>query len=430
MADPIPGGVPFQEAIDFFRQKLRLPTRAWTDIWQGQHARAFVVAGAQSDALLADFQQSIAKALEQGTTLADFRKDFDTIVAKHGWSYNGSRGWRSAVIFNTNLRTAYAAGRWTQIQRLKAARPYLRYSAVMDNRTRPLHRLWHGTVLPVDHPWWQTHYPPNGWNCRCSTIQLNERDLKRYGYKVTDAPPIVMQRRTLNTPNGPVSIDVPEGIDAGFGYNVGESAWGRGEQAVLLDKHGTMAPLEAPGAPIYQLDDLPAETPRAELGPRAIPGDEAALRHALASAIGPGAPLGGAPTLRDAQEGGPDWAATGRIFTDPLGGRVNVTQALVDHMLEDAARQDGREAFFPFIPELIEDPAEIWAGFAIDTETRQVFLRSRYVKLLDLGRERTVALVADADRGAWSAFTVFRGDRRYLATLRSGLRVYERGAAL
>ena len=37
--EPRPGGVPFEEAIAFFRQKLRLPTRAWTDLWQGQHAR-------------------------------------------------------------------------------------------------------------------------------------------------------------------------------------------------------------------------------------------------------------------------------------------------------------------------------------------------------------------------------------------------------
>ncbi len=40
---------------------------------------------------LADFRAAVDKAISQGTTLAEFRKDFDTIVAKYGWSYNGSR---------------------------------------------------------------------------------------------------------------------------------------------------------------------------------------------------------------------------------------------------------------------------------------------------------------------------------------------------
>jgi uncharacterized protein with gpF-like domain len=33
----------------------------------------------------------------------------------------------------------------------------------MDGRTRPMHAAWHNTVLPFDHPFWKTHYPPNGW---------------------------------------------------------------------------------------------------------------------------------------------------------------------------------------------------------------------------------------------------------------------------
>ena len=49
-----PKQLPFKEAIDFFRTKLRLPTAGWTDIWQQQHSLAFVVAGAQTDAILTD----------------------------------------------------------------------------------------------------------------------------------------------------------------------------------------------------------------------------------------------------------------------------------------------------------------------------------------------------------------------------------------
>ncbi len=46
----------------------------------------------------------------------------------------------------------YAAGHWTSFERNKAARPYLRYVALLDDRTRPAHRARHNLVLPVDHP--------------------------------------------------------------------------------------------------------------------------------------------------------------------------------------------------------------------------------------------------------------------------------------
>jgi SPP1 gp7 family putative phage head morphogenesis protein len=210
------------EAIDFLRRKLNVPTSSWTDLWQEQHSVAFTVAGAQSDALVADFHDAINDAIKDGTTLDDFRARFDRIVADHGWSYNGSRNWRSRVIFQTNLRTAYAAGKWDQIQRVKESRPYLRYVAVMDGRTRAEHRDWNNTVLPADDPWWQTHYPPNGWNCRCTVQSLNDRDLARYGLAVANkAPPVEMVERTINTPDGPRTVLVPEGIDPGFAYRPG-----------------------------------------------------------------------------------------------------------------------------------------------------------------------------------------------------------------
>jgi SPP1 gp7 family putative phage head morphogenesis protein len=210
------------EAIDFLKKKLNVPTAHWTDLWQEQHSDAFTVAGATTDALVSDFHDAVNKAIADGSTLEDFRKDFDTIVEDHGWSYNGSRGWRSRVIFETNMRTAYAAGRWEQIQQVKDDRPYLRYVAVMDDHTRPEHALWNDTVLPADDEWWLTHFPPNGWNCRCSVQSLNDRDLERYGLTVNaKAPPSEMVERTINTPDGARTVLVPEGIDPGFGYRPG-----------------------------------------------------------------------------------------------------------------------------------------------------------------------------------------------------------------
>lgn len=222
-AEPVPFNVNPTEAITFLRDKLRLPTATWTDIWQEMHSAAFVVAGAQSDALLKDFHDAVDKAIAEGETLDTFRKDFDAIVARYGWSYKGSRDWRSKIIFQTNLRMAYAAGRWQQIEQVKIARPYLRYVHLeAQPHPRYQHHLWHNTVLPVDDPWWQTHFPPNGWNCHCTVQSLSERDLARWGYTVSPAaPPIVWVERVVGSGAGQRRVQVPQGIDPGFAYRPG-----------------------------------------------------------------------------------------------------------------------------------------------------------------------------------------------------------------
>lgn len=96
--------LPFDEAINFFRQKINIKTQVWTDVYAAAHSRAFMVAGAATDALLDDFRREIQKALEEGTTIEEFRQSFDAIVEKHGWDYRGKRNWRTRIIFDTNLR--------------------------------------------------------------------------------------------------------------------------------------------------------------------------------------------------------------------------------------------------------------------------------------------------------------------------------------
>ncbi len=130
---------------------------------------------------------------------------------------------RLRIIFDTNLRMAYAHGRWQAIERLKETRPYLRYVAVRDERTRSKRRSWHGTVLPVDHPWWNTRYPPNGWNCRCIVQQLSGDDLERYGYTPTSGPgpDADVTMPWLNKRTGEITR-IPVGVDPGFAHNVGE----------------------------------------------------------------------------------------------------------------------------------------------------------------------------------------------------------------
>ncbi|MBI3771421.1 MAG: minor capsid protein [Gammaproteobacteria bacterium] len=223
MSEPQYGSVPFQEAIDHFRGKLNLPTEYWDQIAGETNAKAFTVAGATKLDLLKDIRAAVDDAIANGTTITDFRKQFDEAVAKHGWSYKGTRGWRTRIIYDTNLRTAHAAGAWQQAQRTKKRRPYLQYMTAGDSRVRPQHAMWDGTVLPIDDAWWSTHYPPNGWGCRCTVRTLSQRQMEQEGLVVSNAPALDPTER-INVVSGEVYGDVPKGIDVGWDYNVGK-AW-------------------------------------------------------------------------------------------------------------------------------------------------------------------------------------------------------------
>lgn len=211
------------EALAHFRQKLDLPTEYFDQVLGQAHAKGFTVAGATRAELVGDLRAAVDAAIEGGESIGAFRKRFDTIVAEHGWSYKGRRGWRSRVIYDTNRRTASMAGRWAQIQRTKARRPYLQYLTVGDSRVRPEHAAWNGTVLPADDEWWATHYPPNGWGCRCTIRTLSDRDLERRGLEVDQSPSVELEER-VNTTSGEIYGDYPKGIDTGWAYNVGQ-AW-------------------------------------------------------------------------------------------------------------------------------------------------------------------------------------------------------------
>jgi len=229
--------LPPEEAIAYFRAKGYEIGFDWRDVWREEHVRAFTVAKAMAPEILQTIREALDRAIAEGSTIDRFVRELRPLLEAQGWW--GRRNMvdpltgeerevqlgsprRLQVIYETNLRMAYQAGRWERIQATKGALPYLRYTAVMDGRTRPQHRAWHGTVLPADDPWWDTHYPPCGFRCRCTVIQLNERTLKRRGWSVTGRPAAFEQVPFTNPRTGERGT-VERGIDPGFDYNVGKA---------------------------------------------------------------------------------------------------------------------------------------------------------------------------------------------------------------
>lgn len=312
-------GLPFAEAIDFLRGKANVTTERWTDVWRDGHSRGFMVAGAASEALVGDFRQAVARAIEDGESLHDFRQRFETIADQHGWSYTGTPGWRAQIIYETNLATAYSAGRYAQMTEPEtlATFPFWQYVHSGSSHPRLQHLAWNGLVLRADDGWWGTHYPPNGWRCGCWVRPVMREELGGMGKRGPDRAP-ALEPRTVNVP-GRGAVQVPKGIDPGFDYNPG-AAWKSGQ----VKPPGEASPPPAPRIAAF------APPPRASVSERAA---------ALADAYRPWA-----ATLTPAESNALSAykVLPGRAINRALRGEISDPRLLRTGELVDAALRRAR----------------------------------------------------------------------------------------
>lgn len=73
--------------------------------------------------------------------------------------------------YNFVHASASMAGKWEQFME-DGDRYNLQYRTVGDGKVRPTHAALHNVTLPPSDPFWDEYYPPNGWNCRCTVVQV------------------------------------------------------------------------------------------------------------------------------------------------------------------------------------------------------------------------------------------------------------------
>lgn len=212
-------------ALAFFRAKGLRPTFSYADMEGEAHDHAFTVAKLMDIDLLGQVRASLDDAMAAGTPFGEWKKTIQPVLQKAGWwgKKDGAQlgsAWRLETIFRTNMQQAYAVEAWAGIAEQAELAPFLMYDAVDDLRTRPLHRAWDGTVLRWDHPWWKTHFPPCGYQCRCGVVQLSADDLAAMGLAESAEPPEGGTYRWRN-PRTDMLQTVPDGVDPGFDRNPG-----------------------------------------------------------------------------------------------------------------------------------------------------------------------------------------------------------------
>lgn len=229
--------LPHREAITYFRSKGYAPQLqrfSYLDHWREDHARNFVVAKGMRDDVLEILRGGVDRALAEGRTLEQFQEEMTPLLQKAGWwgetlmtdpltgeltevKLGSPR--RLRTIFDTNMRTAHAAGHWARIERTKKAFPYLHYLQIDRPSKRHDHERFHDKIWRVDDPIWRSIYPPNGYFCGCYVVQRTEGWMKRNGRSVSE--PIDLEEQAWTNKRTGRVYDVPKGITPGFDANPG-----------------------------------------------------------------------------------------------------------------------------------------------------------------------------------------------------------------
>lgn len=102
-------------------------------------------------------------------------QDFKKLAKEIDIEYN--QRWLKTE-YDQTVANANAAENWKDYSNQKDVYANLKYMTIGDSRVREEHKEWHGTILPVEHPFWKTHLPPNNWGCRCYVVQTNDKVTK------------------------------------------------------------------------------------------------------------------------------------------------------------------------------------------------------------------------------------------------------------
>lgn len=425
-------GLPPEAAIAYLEGKGYAIGFSWRDVWQEAHAKAFTAAGVMKVEVLADLRNGLGDALKNGETREDFiRKLTPTLQRKGWWGINaqtntetgemagkGLTPRRLQTIFDTNMQSAYMAGRYKAFMGNVADRPYWMYVAIMDKRTRPAHAALNGRTFRYDDPVWDAIWPPNGFRCRCSVRALDNEDLKSRGIDLSSSAGKLseVQVATSRQPGAPTAtvtrFEYAPGRyfqpDPGFNYNAGKvrAQWdanaarpdcGGANGAVAFAEDGCLKRVAGKAWFDYGRVNV-RDVPKADrlLTPTVLPraADRSAALGNLAAALGVSA------------------AAPLRAVQTPIE-TVVLDYAWLPHLVEKA--EAARERYAHFVLPTLMTPFEVWM---VEYEDG---LRRRYIGLFE---EADLMLIVRVNRDGSLLWNALNGKPDDLNRQRSGVLLY------
>jgi len=164
--------LPPQDAIDYFKAKKVVPKREFNQLSKEAQQSAFTVSGVYKEDVLRGLKSEIDTALREGATQQQTIKRFKAVL--DGGSHRELGEFHLETVFRTNMQTAYGTARRRALEGAVDVFPFWQYYTSHDDRVRPRHAALEGTTLRYDNAFWNAHFPPWEFNCRCGVTPTDE----------------------------------------------------------------------------------------------------------------------------------------------------------------------------------------------------------------------------------------------------------------
>lgn len=129
---------------------------------------AFIFSGFKTYHSLSEVGLALTDPDGKVKSFEQFSRDVRAIDSKYNVNYLRAE-------YNHAVRSSQMAVKWHDAVR-GGDRYLLQYRTAGDERVREAHAALHNTTLPPSDPFWDSYYPPNGWNCRCTVVQVLRDD--------------------------------------------------------------------------------------------------------------------------------------------------------------------------------------------------------------------------------------------------------------
>lgn len=123
----------------------------------------FLFSGLRTHAQLYEASRMLTDTNGKIKSYDTFEKDFLKINKKYNQNYLEAE-------YEYAVQSSIMADKWN---RLDLNDKYLlQYRTAADDRVRQSHQALHNITLPKNDAFWNEFYPPNGWRCRCTVVEV------------------------------------------------------------------------------------------------------------------------------------------------------------------------------------------------------------------------------------------------------------------